>query len=107
MTHTTEAAKAAEELINYAETWQYGNTTVGQAKDRATAIIQASNEAYAAARTRELVAALAALRHWEDPALSSDFDADAVSARYEDDQLNAARKRADALLATHQPTKEA
>lgn len=94
MTHPTEAAKAAaavQDVIKRIDECSFG-LEYDQIRDMLVPIIQASNEAYAAARTRELVEALGAFLHPDG--LSS---------------LNLPRnmERARALLATRQPTKEA
>lgn len=102
MTHPTEAAKAAEEIQRFIGFPALSPVRAhsDQHRDHITAIIQASSEAYAAARTRELVEALDELL--------------CAMRRYEMDQEcgppyphREMMDRITALIATHQPTKEA
>lgn len=111
MTHPTEAAKAVEEIIDF--TGDESLRSEGN-YDNITAIIQVSNEAYAAARTRELVSGLQYLASllernakdlrsgvgYADPNLQRERNASAGTSEFCASELRA-------LLATHQPTKEA
>lgn len=107
MTHPTEAAKAVEEVHDSCPGYLTSEMERHWVPEL-TAIIQASNEAYAAARTRELVegyeellAAVTSKGHVDsrDPITWS-------GSPNQNRRMYAAIDQARALLATHQPTKE-
>lgn len=103
MTHPTEAAKAAEAV--YRLSWAHKHCGLDyELVPQLTAIIQASNETYAAARTRELVEALGNIDSDLNNLSSDLWGMGSPGCGRRCDRII---ERLRALLATHQPTKEA